>query len=89
MVVHRNQLNSHNICQIAPAMNPGLVGQPFRPAASRHSNPTTGGEFQVCFVPAAGLEGAAEVLWAAAASFAAALLAGAALAGAAAGRFAA
>jgi hypothetical protein len=89
MVAHRNQLNSHNICQIAPAMNPGLAGRPFLPAASRHSNPTTGGEFQLCFAPAAGLEGAAEVLWTAAACFNAALLEGAALAGAVAGRFAA
>ena len=41
----------------------------------------------MCFVPEAGLEGAAEVLGAAATCFDAALLEGAALPGAAAGRF--
>jgi hypothetical protein len=49
----------------------------FAPAA-RHSNPWTGGEAQVRFVPGLGLEGAAETLWAAT-WFNAALLEGAAV----------
>ena len=41
-----------------------LAGPAVSPAAARHSNPRTGGESQVRFVPEAGLGGAAETLWA-------------------------
>jgi len=83
----RKRLNGRHIGGFLSVNGPQLTGE-LHPVLARHSNPWTGGEFQLRFAAGAGLGEAAATFWVAT-CFDAALLEGgtALLGGAATGRF--